>query len=96
MASSWTVALTYEVMKKLAAQLKDYDPNYADHLQTIVSGHFVKQILDKYFLSSGNHSPGFVYMEDLPEHVELDDPSRRQKDTDSVPTMFPMQQSIDR
>ena len=33
MASSWTVALTYEVMKKLAAQLKDYDPNYADHLQ---------------------------------------------------------------
>ena len=53
MASSWTVALTYEVMKKLAAQLKDYDPNYADHLQTIVSG--IRTDFDKYIFVLRNH-----------------------------------------
>ena len=73
--------ITYEVMKKLAAQLKDYDPNYADHLQTIVSG--IRTDFDKYILSSGT-IPGFVYMED-PEHVELMIHPEDKKDRDSVP-----------
>ncbi len=89
MASSWTVALTYEVMKKLAAQLKDYDPNYADHLQTIVSG--IRTDFDKYILSSGT-IPGFVYMED-PEHVELMIHPEDKK-TGIQYRLLPMQQSM--
>ena len=48
MASSWTVALTYEVMKKLAAQLKDYDPNYADHFTNHRQRHSYRFLINTF------------------------------------------------
>jgi cellobiose phosphorylase len=89
MASSWTVALTYEVMKKLATQLEEYDADYAAHLQTIVQG--IQADFEKYILSSGT-IPGFVYMED-PEHVELMIHPSDQK-TGIQYRLLPMQQSM--
>lgn len=89
MASSWTVALTYEVVKKLADQLKEVDPEYAAHLQEIVKG--IKADFEKYMLSTGT-IPGFVYMEDA-EHVELMIHPEDKK-TGIQYRLLPMQQSM--
>lgn len=67
MASSWTVALTYQVMKKLAELLRERDSSYADHLAELVGN--IKKDYKKYMLATET-IPGFVYMEDT-DHVEL-------------------------
>lgn len=67
MASSWTVALTYQVLSKLANLLTEFDAEYSNHLDRIVVK--IKNDYNKYILSSET-IPGFVYMEDT-ENVEL-------------------------
>lgn len=66
MASSWTVALTYQVVNKLANLLKEADQAYGDHLEELAQN--IKKDFEKYILS-GETIPGFVYMEDT-DHVE--------------------------
>ncbi len=67
MASSWTVALTYQVIKKLAHLLIEVDSAYGKHLEELAVN--IKKDFEKYLLSTET-IPGFVYMED-PDHVEL-------------------------
>ncbi|WP_297076782.1 GH36-type glycosyl hydrolase domain-containing protein [uncultured Enterococcus sp.] len=64
MASSWTVALTYQVTKKLGALLKDYRPE-ASHQLTTLS----EQILADFntYMLKDETIPGFVYMENQDE-----------------------------
>ena len=38
MASSWTVALTYQVLKKFAALITEIDATYSQHLAILVAG----------------------------------------------------------
>lgn len=89
MASSWTVALTYEVLKKFAQQLATYDADYADHLLTLAAG--VQKDFETYMLADGT-LPGFVYMED-DKHVELMVHPTDQK-TGIQYRLLPMQQSM--
>ncbi|MDU1844707.1 MAG: cellobiose phosphorylase [Niallia nealsonii] len=67
MASSWTVALTYQTLRNLAKALKDYDNQYAEYLFDLVKN--IKADFDRFILSTDT-IPGFVYMEDS-NHVEL-------------------------
>lgn len=61
MASSWTVALTYQVLNKLSAVLASVDKDYSDHLAQLVLG--IKADFNKYMLAT-DVIPGFVYMEE--------------------------------
>ncbi|MBS7578435.1 MULTISPECIES: amylo-alpha-1,6-glucosidase [unclassified Enterococcus] len=61
MASSWTVALTYQVLNKLGGLLKTISDEYGEHLLDL-SGH-IKRDFKKYMLGTET-IPGFVYMED--------------------------------
>ncbi|MBA3926447.1 cellobiose phosphorylase [Listeria sp. W9-0585] len=67
MASSWTVALTYQAMKQFAQAIETIDPEKASELDALVAG--IEADFNKYMLST-DIIPGFVYMEN-PEHVEL-------------------------
>lgn len=67
MASSWTVALTYQVVKKLANLLSEVDAVYGEHLEELSIN--IKQDFETYILSDQT-IPGFVYMEDT-NHVEF-------------------------
>ncbi|OTN75312.1 hypothetical protein A5886_000382 [Enterococcus sp. 8G7_MSG3316] len=89
MASSWTVALTYEVLKKLGKQLAAYDAEYAAHLTTLAAG--VQKDFETYMLADGT-LPGFVYMEDE-DHVELM-VHPTDKKTGIQYRLLPMQQSM--
>ena len=66
MASSWTVALTYQVVSHFASLLQKEDANLADELSTMAAG--IKEDFNKYMLSTET-IPGFVFMEhaDKPE-----------------------------
>ncbi|WP_303753697.1 cellobiose phosphorylase [Enterococcus sp. S86.2] len=61
MASSWTVALTYQVMNKLSHVLATEDAAYSQHLEKLVAG--IKTDFTKYILGT-DVIPGFVYMEE--------------------------------
>ncbi|MGX7132056.1 GH36-type glycosyl hydrolase domain-containing protein [Enterococcus songbeiensis] len=61
MASSWTVALTYQVIGKLAEVLKTTDPTYAVHLSALTAS--IKKDYETYILS-GEVLPGFILKED--------------------------------
>ncbi|EOL44221.1 GH36-type glycosyl hydrolase domain-containing protein [Enterococcus caccae] len=67
MASSWTVALTYQVIKKLSYLLTEIDQTYGDHLVKLAEN--IKNDFETYILSTET-IPGFVYMEDT-DHVEF-------------------------
>ncbi|MDW2879524.1 MULTISPECIES: GH36-type glycosyl hydrolase domain-containing protein [Bacillaceae] len=67
MASSWTVALTYQVISQFSSLLKDTDEKMSLEMNEIAEG--IKRDFNTYMLSSGT-IPGFVYMEN-PEHPEL-------------------------
>ncbi|MGM0217306.1 GH36-type glycosyl hydrolase domain-containing protein [Enterococcus sp. AZ126] len=67
MASSWTVALTYQVIKKLASLLSEVDAVYGEHLEKLSVN--IKKDFETYILSDQT-IPGFVYMEDT-NHVEF-------------------------
>jgi cellobiose phosphorylase len=60
MASSWTVALTYQVLKKLGERLKTVADEYGEHL--IELSEHIKADFKKYMLGTET-LPGFVYME---------------------------------
>ena len=60
MASSWTVALTYQVIKKLSVLLESFDETYSQHLMTIVNG--IEHDFNQYLLQDDT-LPGFVYRE---------------------------------
>ena len=66
MASTWTVALTYQVINKLGKLLKPTDQSFATELLTLAQK--IQADFNKYMLSAGT-LPGFVYM-DSPEKVE--------------------------
>jgi cellobiose phosphorylase len=61
MASSWTVALTYQVMKRLSAAIEDYDAEMAGELRELSEG--IRADFQRYMLRTGV-IPGFLYMED--------------------------------
>lgn len=60
MASSWTVALTYQILGKVASLLAAYDVTYSQHIAKIVAG--IKKDFEKYMLHDET-IPGFIYME---------------------------------
>jgi len=66
MASSWTVALTYQVVSHFASLLQKEDAQLSDELSTMAAG--IKEDFNKYMLSTET-IPGFVFMEqsDKPE-----------------------------
>lgn len=49
MASSWTVALTYQVLKKFVALITEIDATYSQHLTILVAG--IKNDFQKYMLA---------------------------------------------
>ncbi|MDN6835354.1 MAG: cellobiose phosphorylase [Lactococcus lactis] len=61
MTSSWTVALTYQVLQKLANELQINDATFSKQLNQLVER--IKQDYDRYILAEGT-LPGFVYMSD--------------------------------
>lgn len=67
MASSWTVALTYQTLRNLANVLEGYDEQYAEYLFVLVKN--IKDDFNRFILSTDT-IPGFVYMEDS-NNVEL-------------------------
>lgn len=67
MASSWTVALTYQTLKQLTEVLAEKAPEFSLEIAELVTG--IEKDFKKYMLQT-DVIPGFVYMED-PEHVEL-------------------------
>ncbi|WP_240633465.1 GH36-type glycosyl hydrolase domain-containing protein [Paenibacillus montanisoli] len=67
LVSSWTVALTYQVMKQLAAALAGYKKELADELGELAAG--IQADFNRYMLPTGV-IPGFLYMEN-PEQVKL-------------------------
>ncbi|MEK4749790.1 cellobiose phosphorylase [Niallia sp. FSL W8-0177] len=67
MASSWTVALTYQTIRNLARALESYDNLYAAYLFDLAKN--IKADFNRFILSTDT-IPGFVYMEDS-DHVEL-------------------------
>jgi 1,2-beta-oligoglucan phosphorylase len=67
LVSSWTVALTYQVIMHLANALTKVDVHEADKLKGLAYG--IETDFNKYILPSGV-IPGFIYME-KPEEVEL-------------------------
>lgn len=66
MASSWTVALTYQIINQFSALVRATDSRLADELVKMAAG--IKNDFNTYMLSSGT-IPGFVFMEqsDQPE-----------------------------
>lgn len=66
MASSWTVALTCQVIGKLAAVLTDADAEYAAHLKELAEN--IKVDYERYILSD-EILPGFVLQEG--DHFEF-------------------------
>lgn len=89
MASSWTVALTYQVLQKLAHLLADYDLAYAKHLNELAAG--IKKDFKHYMLSTDT-LPGFVYLEN-PRQLELIIHPQDQK-TGIQYRLLPMTQSM--
>lgn len=67
MASSWTVALTYQTLRNLMEVFQSFDGEYAAHLAELVTG--IKKDFNKYMLGT-SVIPGFVYME-ANQQVEL-------------------------
>lgn len=59
MASSWTVALTYQVLGKLGHLLSEVDLSYSRHVSELAE--HIKQDFEKYMLGDET-IPGFVYM----------------------------------
>ncbi|MGZ9585658.1 GH36-type glycosyl hydrolase domain-containing protein [Paenibacillus marinisediminis] len=67
MASSWTVALTYQVFNQLSEALVNYDEAVAAEIRKLASG--IREDFNRYMLPTGV-IPGFVYMEE-PGQAEL-------------------------
>ncbi|PLR77046.1 cellobiose phosphorylase [Bacillus sp. V3-13] len=61
LVSSWTIALTYQVLKQLAQLLEEADKQEADELKALSSG--IEADFKRYILQS-DVIPGFVFMEE--------------------------------
>ncbi|RIU94865.1 GH36-type glycosyl hydrolase domain-containing protein [Oceanobacillus picturae] len=89
MASSWTVALTYEALRKMTNVLKDVDEETANKTQELVEG--IKRDFND-FLMQTDIIPGFVYMEEPGEVERMLHPTDEK--TGINYRLLPMQQSI--
>ncbi|UVI30950.1 GH36-type glycosyl hydrolase domain-containing protein [Paenibacillus spongiae] len=67
MASSWTVALTYQVFSQSSKVMAAYDGAFASELKELAEG--IQADFNRYMLNTGT-IPGFVYMEE-PGQAEL-------------------------
>ncbi|MFI8575577.1 GH36-type glycosyl hydrolase domain-containing protein [Rossellomorea aquimaris] len=67
MASSWTVALTYQVLNQLSNVLQGVRDEVASEFKALASG--IQNDYNRFILQN-DVIPGFVYMED-PAHAEL-------------------------
>ncbi|TMU85147.1 cellobiose phosphorylase [Bacillus sp. BHET2] len=67
MASSWTVALTYQVLNKLADVLQGVRDGEAEEFKALATG--IQNDYNRYILQD-DVIPGFVYLED-PKHAEM-------------------------
>ncbi|GGC77819.1 hypothetical protein GCM10007216_05440 [Thalassobacillus devorans] len=89
MVSSWTVALTYQVVDKLAEVLEAFDEQYAGELASIASG--IEKDYKKYMLKT-DVLPGFVFMEKPGEAEMMLHPEDKKTGIDY--RLLPMQRSI--
>lgn len=60
MVSSWTVAITYQVLNQFSEVLTEVDENAANELASLVRG--IEEDFNRYMLES-DVIPGFIYME---------------------------------
>lgn len=67
MASSWTVALTYQTIKQLSSALQLFDKQFSDELCEMAMN--IKQDFKRYMLNN-DIIPGFLYLED-PNQAKL-------------------------
>ncbi|MBU9672698.1 cellobiose phosphorylase [Planococcus sp. CP5-4] len=89
MVSSWTVALTYEALRKIAKAIMKTDGPQADKVQALADG--VKRDFNHYLLKT-DVVPGFVYMEDLESIEPMIHPDDQK--TGIQYRLLPMQQGI--
>ncbi|WP_404455437.1 GH36-type glycosyl hydrolase domain-containing protein [Oceanobacillus kapialis] len=89
MSSSWTVALTYEALRKMTNVLQEVDPEEASKTQEIVEG--IKRDFNDYLMQT-DIIPGFVYMEEPGEVERMLHPTDEK--TGINYRLLPMQQSI--
>lgn len=89
MTSSWTVALTYEVLSNITSVLSRVDETAANDMQQLVDG--IKADFDTYIMSS-DVIPGFVYMEEPGKPEFMLHPTDTK--TGIHYRLLPMQQSI--
>ena len=89
MASSWTVALTYQGMKQLGKALEEVNKEKSLEIQKIVEG--IERDFQKYILTT-DVIPGFLYLED-PNKPELMIHPTDEK-TGIQYRLLPMQRSI--
>ncbi|WP_225743678.1 GH36-type glycosyl hydrolase domain-containing protein [Marinilactibacillus sp. Marseille-P9653] len=68
MASSWTIALTYQTLKKFAEVLESIDQEWAQAVKELTEK--IEQDFKKY-ISSNEVVPGFVYMPNEKEIVKM-------------------------
>lgn len=91
MASSWTIALTYQAMKQFATALEKVDTNDATKLHELAD--HIKSDFIKYMAPSEKDVvPGFLYMENPDQPVKLLHPD--DKETGIKYRLIPMYQSI--
>jgi len=89
MASSWTVALTYQGMKRLAGVLEEINSAASKEFSELAEG--IERDYHKYILTS-DVIPGFLYLED-PEHPEfMIHPTDKKLEIEY--RLLPMQQSM--
>jgi len=67
MASSWTVALTYQTLKQLSNVLKEVNQRISEEVAALVTG--IEQDFKRYLLKT-EIIPGFLYLED-PEQPQF-------------------------
>ncbi|WP_235001642.1 GH36-type glycosyl hydrolase domain-containing protein [Halobacillus sp. Marseille-P3879] len=89
MVSSWTVALTYQVVTRLADVLESFDLRHASELASLASG--IEGDFKKYMLQT-EVLPGFVYMEEPGEPELMLHPEDNTTGIDY--RLLPMQRSI--
>ncbi|MFG6150140.1 GH36-type glycosyl hydrolase domain-containing protein [Halobacillus sp. B23F22_1] len=89
MVSSWTVALTYQVVSAMSGVLETFDEQHAAELADLAAG--IERDYKKYMLQS-EVLPGFVYMEQPGEAEMMLHPQDTKTGIDY--RLLPMQRSI--
>lgn len=89
MVSSWTVALTYQVMDQFSGVLKLVEPELASELKEMALG--IKRDYEKYMLNT-DVIPGFLYMENSVEVKRMVHPT--DEETGIKYRLLPMTRSM--